>query len=321
MSSPNPSTLPGQHVPSLPPNVWVLERGWLSANSTVLIGPEGTALVDSGYCSHAAQTVALVHQTLQGRPLDRLLNTHLHSDHCGGNAELQRCHPSVQTWIPPGEADAVRAWDEDRLSYRATGQRCPRFRVDGLLRPGTTTVLAGRAWQVLAAPGHDPHAVLLFDATHGVLISGDALWDNGFGVVFPEIEGESAFDAVADTLDLIDALDVRIVIPGHGPVFGGTRARVDEALARARSRLTQFRDRPAQHTLYAAKVLLKFRLMDWGRLPMADLLAWCEATPYMGALNRASRPSDPLESWVAELLAALARSGSLHMADGWVEDR
>ncbi|MEP6558631.1 MAG: MBL fold metallo-hydrolase, partial [Burkholderiales bacterium] len=49
-----------------------LERGWLSANNIVLLGPEQTALVDTGYHSHAAQTVALVGRALAGRPLDLL---------------------------------------------------------------------------------------------------------------------------------------------------------------------------------------------------------------------------------------------------------
>ncbi len=84
----------------------MLERGWLSANNIVLMGPDGTALVDSGYHTHAAQTVALVGHALAGRPLDRLVNTHLHSDHCGGNAALAsrtsgRCTPWSRRARPP----------------------------------------------------------------------------------------------------------------------------------------------------------------------------------------------------------------------------
>lgn len=309
------------HPIALPPGLTVLERGWLSANSVVCVGPNGTALVDSGYCSHANQTLALLEPCLAGRPLNRLLNTHLHSDHCGGNAALQQRYPALRTFIPPGEAAAVRQWDTERLSYQPTGQQCPRFRADDLLQPGTTIELAGLDWKVLAAPGHDPHAVLLFQADHAVLISGDALWDNGFGVVFPEIEGVAAFDEVATTLDLIESLSARVVVPGHGPVFGGNAARVAQALARARSRLAQFRAQPQQHTLYAAKVLLKFRLMDLRHLPLADFLAWATRTPYLAALHQAAEAAEPLEHWVQTLLAGMARSGSLHLADGWVSDR
>jgi glyoxylase-like metal-dependent hydrolase (beta-lactamase superfamily II) len=50
---------------------------------------EETAVVDTGYVTHAEQTLALIESVLGTRPLDRILNTHLHSDHCGGNAALQ----------------------------------------------------------------------------------------------------------------------------------------------------------------------------------------------------------------------------------------
>ena len=91
----------------------VLERGWLSSNNVLIPDATGATLVDSGHCVHTPQTVALVRQALQGAPLARVLNTHLHSDHCGGNAALQRALRAA-VGIPPGQA-AVAAWDEDRL--------------------------------------------------------------------------------------------------------------------------------------------------------------------------------------------------------------
>ncbi|HEY9024504.1 MAG TPA: MBL fold metallo-hydrolase, partial [Burkholderiaceae bacterium] len=70
----------------------VLERGWLSANQAVFAacGDAPTTVVDTGFCAHADQTLALVDHALGGAPLGRIVNTHLHSDHCGGNAALQR---------------------------------------------------------------------------------------------------------------------------------------------------------------------------------------------------------------------------------------
>ena len=74
-------------------------------------------------------------------------------------------------------------------------------------------------WQALAAPGHDPHALLLWCEEEGILISGDALWQNGFGVVFPELAGEPGFHDVRATLDLIARHQRR---PG-GPAGAGAR--------------------------------------------------------------------------------------------------
>lgn len=291
---------------ALPPDIQVLERGWLSSNAVVLLGPHGAAVVDTGYCTHADQTVALVQAALGAQPLAHILNTHLHSDHCGGNAVLQARWPGAHTRIPPGEADAVRAWDDDRLSYRPTGQACPRFRFDGLLEPGTEVRVGARAWQVHAAPGHDTHSVVLYAPDVGVLIAADALWERGFGVVFPEIEGDDAFAAVGATLDVIERLAPRVVIPGHGAVF----ADVASALAYARKRLAGFVQDPQRHALYAAKVLLKYKLLEWQQVPVASLMAWAQATPYFGRLHHAYFADQAQAAWVQALMDDLVRSGA-----------
>src|SRR5690242_10060320 len=106
----------------------VLERGWLSSNNIVIAAADGSpaTVIDTGYDSHAEQTVALVGSVLDGQAVGRVLNTHLHSDHCGGNAALQEAH-GCEVWVPEASFDAVRGWDECRLSFRQTDQRCRRF--------------------------------------------------------------------------------------------------------------------------------------------------------------------------------------------------
>lgn len=290
----------------LPDDIIVLERGWLSSNNVLLLGPEQSALVDSGYGTHAAQTVALVRARLGPRPLNRLVNTHLHSDHCGGNAALQAAYPGLETWIPPGQAAAVRAWDEGALSYAPTGQYCPRFGYDRLLTPGSSIRLGARAWEIHAAPGHDPDSVILFQPELRLLISADALWAQGFGVVFPEIEGLSAFAAVGGTLDLIESLDPALVIPGHG----GVLQDVAGALARARQRLEQFQADPQRHARYAAKVLLKFKLLELQQLSLRELHRWVAHTPYFGMLHGRHFAQTPFEVWLDALIEDLVRSGA-----------
>ena len=290
----------------LPPEITVLERGWLSANNILFLGQHDTAIVDTGYCSHADQTVELVRGALQGRPLDRILNTHLHSDHCGGNAALQKTWPSVLTAIPPGQADHVRQWDAYALSYTPTGQECPPFRADTLLVPGSCVLLGDKPWQVHAAPGHDPHSVVLFEPQGRVLISADALWENGFGVVFPELEGDDAFAQVGATLDLIEALSPQVVIPGHGPVFADAPRAIDGA----RRRLDGFVRNPGKHALYAAKVLLKYKLLEWQQIGIPDLTAWAQATPYFGMLRARHFAAQTEAEWLQSLADELVRSGA-----------
>ena len=295
----------------LPPDIRVLERGWLSSNNVLLLGRDRTALVDSGYTTHSDQTLALVEHGLLGRPLDKLVNTHLHSDHCGGNSVLQERYPELLTLIPPGEADAVRQWDESKLSYRATGQECPRFKFDSTLQTGMFVQLGERAWQVHAAPGHDPHAVLLFEPLSRVLISGDALWERGFGVVFPEMWGEPSFDEVGATLDLIESLQPICVIPGHGPVFD----RVDAALATARDRLDVFVRSPEKHARHAFKVLIKFKLLDARRLSRSALTAWLDGAAYLEQLRQRFAPGKNLTDWSTDLINELIKSGAV-LEDG-----
>jgi glyoxylase-like metal-dependent hydrolase (beta-lactamase superfamily II) len=294
------------HFPELPPGLTVFERGWLSSNNILLQGGDRCALVDSGYASHAEQTLALVRRALGARPLDLLLNTHLHSDHCGGNAALQSIYPDIETRIPPGLAEHVRNWDPVALTYVPTGQQCPRFKIEGVLEPGAEMLLADRKWQVHAAPGHDPHSVILFEPRSRTLISADALWENGFGVIFQELEGERAFDEVAKTLDVIESLRPAVVIPGHGKVFD----QVDQSLANARRRLDSFVANPSRHATHAAKVLLKFKLLELQRLHLADFARWASATPYFTLVHRHWFSDVDLTIWIEQLAADLMRSGA-----------
>ena len=59
---------------NLPASVRVFERGWLSSNNVLLVDDSCAALVDTGYATHAPQTVALVRQALGARPLDLIVN-------------------------------------------------------------------------------------------------------------------------------------------------------------------------------------------------------------------------------------------------------
>jgi glyoxylase-like metal-dependent hydrolase (beta-lactamase superfamily II) len=304
------------HAATLPAGVTVFERGWLSSNNVLIQGEGGTALIDSGYCTHADQTQALIDSALQGRPLDLLLNTHLHSDHCGGNAALQARYPALQTHIPPGHADYVRVWDAQALSYTPTGQQCPQFRLDATLQPGSEMRLGDLLWQVHAAPGHDPHSVILFEPQSRTLVSADALWEKGFGVVFPELDGDDAFDEVAATLDVIERLNPATVIPGHGAAFVDAPA----AIAYARQRLNGFVQNPAKHLQYAAKVLLKFKLLEARHLPLPALIAWARSTQYFSHTLQKHFGATTLEDATQQLVHDLVRSGAARLQDGVVFD-
>ncbi len=290
---------------NLPTGVQVIERGWLSANMVIASGRHNTAVVDSGYCSHAEQTVNVVHGVLNDAPLDLLLNTHLHSDHCGGNFALQATYKNLKTLIPPGHAPYVTDWDPVVLTHTPTGQLCPRFHYQGLLIPGTEILLGDQPWQIHAATGHDPHSVILFEAKSRTLISADALWENGFGVVFPELEGQGAFAEVGETLSLIKQLDPITVIPGHGRLF----AYSDQVLKRAQQRLAAFTESPTKHARHGAKVLLKFKLLEVQKQAYTEFKSWALTTSYFELVRSQFFGVANLSDWIDQMIIELIHSG------------
>lgn len=302
--------------PQLPNGVAFLERGWLSSNNVLLFDAEQALLVDTGYFSHAIQTEKLVKAILGSRPLDEIINTHLHSDHCGGNAHLQTIYPRVKTSVPPGHFDAVTQWDPELLSYTPTGQQCPQFVAQRCLLSGDFFEAAGLRWCVYSAPGHDPHSIILFCPTDGILISADALWERGFGVVFPEIEGLSAFDEVEATIDLIETLQPRVILPGHGPAFSD----VAGAIRYSRTRLNGFRDNPLKHATYAAKVLLKFKLLELQSTEIDQLLKWAVGCSYFHKLHLYFDQKS-FSDWIHEMCESLVASGAATRAGNLILDR
>jgi len=287
----------------LPGTIRVLERGWLSSNNIVLHDDaESGSVVDSGYVSHGGQTVALVRHALAGRRLERLVNTHCHSDHIGGNAALARAF-GCRIAIPAGEARNVADWDTEALHLDGFGQRCERFTFDSTISAGDRLTMGGLEWNAMAAPGHDMDSLVLYAPEARLLISADALWENGFGVLFPELYGEPGLAATRATLDRIAALDVDVVIPGHGPVFGNVSA----ALERAYARVEAFERDPERVTRNAFRALLVFYLLDRQSAGFDELARLLEQASFFAMLNSRSyrlAPGALAQKLVGELSAA-----------------
>jgi len=208
-------------APTLPPQVRVFVRDWLSSNNILLKGREGHVLIDSGYARHAPLTLALLAtpQGIGAAPLARLVNTHCHSDHMGGNAAIKARY-GCPIALPDGEAPLIDAWDENTLLLAYADQRADRFAYDEVIRAGETHVWGDLEWQALAAPGHDMGALVFFNPEHRILVSGDALWANGYGFVMPrEVDPralpESQRDPAGIRCGQIVA-DRDFVVPGLG---------------------------------------------------------------------------------------------------------
>jgi len=294
----------------------VLERGWVSSNNILLFDDNHNAiLIDSGYVAHHQQTLQLVRHALAGRKLTRVINTHLHSDHCGGNAMLKRELGATIT-IPPGHADAVRRWDEAALGYSGCGQACERFMFDALITPGDRLTIGGREWHVFASPGHDPDSIVLWDPEHRTLISADALWEHGFGAIFAEVEGSSGFREQRAILQLIQKLQPVRVIPGHGRPF----TDVEQALERASARLNALEADPERNARHVIKTLIKFYLLIVQEIRTEDLVAHFSGRRYAEIVNERFFRL-PFAEFMLRMIDELVAGGALELRDEIVANR
>ncbi|MEI7740178.1 MAG: MBL fold metallo-hydrolase [Betaproteobacteria bacterium] len=289
-----------------PSDLVFYDRGWLSSNSLLMLGKQ-TTLVDSGHFSHAPLLKELLNGALERAPLHSIINTHLHSDHCGGNAHLQSCFPALDIRIPSGEWREVLDWSHMERTNEGIGQSCPAFKATSQITPNTEICVNDRVWEVHAAPGHDMEAILLFAPLEKILISGDAFWENGFGVVFPELSQEEGFKHVRDTLSLIDDLEPRLVVPGHGRMF----TQVKDSLNLAHQKLDYFESNPLSHAKYASNVFVKFKLMQEQRMSFSALKAWAVTCPVLIQTQEHFFPHVSFHAWLNQIINDLALKKSI----------
>lgn len=294
----------------LPAQIEVIVRDWLNANQILLRGRDGVVLIDTGYVTRAAQTLALLRQHIGAARVDLLVNTHCHSDHMGCNAAVQRTY-ACRTLIPEREAPLISAWDDRGLWLEYTGQEAERFDFDGVLQAGETYRWGDLDWLAVAAPGHAAGALVFWNAQERILISGDALWERGFGLVMPE--PQAALEEAQATLEVIAGLAPRIVIPGHGQPF----ADVDAALERCFGRVRASRGNPERMTRHAFKAMLSFTLLDKGGMLVTELPQYLQHVAFFREFN-AKYLQRPPEMLAQMLVAELEQAGVVKCEGGRV---
>jgi glyoxylase-like metal-dependent hydrolase (beta-lactamase superfamily II) len=290
----------------------VFVRDWLSSNNILLKSRDGHVLIDSGYVRHAPLTLALLttQRGLGHAPLAFLVNTHCHSDHVGGNAAIVRRY-GCPVAVPAAEAPFVERWDGKALLHDYCDHHVERFVVDHALPANSTHVWGDLEWTALAAPGHDMGALVFYNSEHGILISGDALWEHGFGFVMPPEVDPEALPATRATIGMLAGLDIRIVIPGHGEPF----TDVAGALDRARKRIVAFEADSLRIARHALKVNLMFSLLDRQRMPLDGMAAYVARVGIYRDFNALFFRLPPAR--MAELLVGeLVKTGAAGIAAG-----
>ena len=152
---------------------------------------------------------------LAGLPIELVVLTHLHEDHCGLASWL--AGRGVPIFCP--EVSLQEAAREPRLPLyrRLTWGRRPAFPASPLPE---TVHTEHHEFQVVRAPGHTPRHVLFYEAEHGWLFTGDFFLSARPKVVFMEED----LAATLDSLKRIETLGVRLLFDAHaGPLYGGAR--------------------------------------------------------------------------------------------------
>jgi glyoxylase-like metal-dependent hydrolase (beta-lactamase superfamily II) len=292
--------------------VRVLVRGWLNCNQVVMHAPRDNVLVDSGYCGHREQTLELLAggAGLDHQPLERLVNTHCHSDHMGGNAAIANAY-GCRITIPAGEVKHVAPWTPQSAWMAQFDQRADPFHFDDTIAAGEAFEGGGFEWEAHAAPGHDMDALMFWEPVHRVLISGDALWENGMGFVWPEEGANPYIEAARETLAAIERLNPALVIPGHGATFGNVAISV----ANVRARLDAFATDPAKNARHVVKVMFVFALLDKQSMAVTEVAAYLARVPCYRTLTHRFLGMDAaaLADW---MLPDLVRAGAITIRDG-----
>jgi glyoxylase-like metal-dependent hydrolase (beta-lactamase superfamily II) len=253
--------------------MFFIERDWLSANHVMFRDGDSATLIDSGYGKFNDVTIQKVEAVLgewADASLDRIINTHIHSDHIGANAELQRLHAGCSITVPVNEQPALVNWDapEQFLSY--ADQEAERFAWDDVIEQGQDVLLGGELWQAIATPGHDMGSLVFYSPKLRILISADALWENSSGFVPPQAIDPKPLAAQRATFRRLADLDVALVIPGHGPTF----TDFSGALKRASEKLELFATDDMRIAKNVVKGMFIYSMMWRGGMPVAELPAY-----------------------------------------------
>jgi len=291
-------------------------------NCYLLRGPNGWTVVDTGLnTSRARDTWQHVFATLPLRPRDieQIVLTHVHPDHYGLAGWLQECcaadgGPLPPVWMSAREAEAADFfWKKgvvNNPTYATFWQQCavppdlaaaivetteqtrlrtlPHPATHHIIEPDKMMCLGERQVRPLLMPGHSDGQLVFYDAEDRFLLCGDHVLQK----ITPNIslwpDGEAdPLGRYLVSLKTLAQLDVRLALPGHGPLMDDLHGRMDQITHHHVERLDQMLavlDQPA--TVFEASQ----RLFDHAKLSVHEMrFAATETLAHLDHLVRHGR--------------------------------
>lgn len=173
--------------------------------------------------------------------------THSHGDHIGSHHEFDDVviHPAEARYLERPSLRSLNieeAWGLDGIeAIRATGYAIDHdhfvtalpagmtlegfaqkpAKASRMVDEGDVIDLGDRRFEVLHLPGHSPGSIGLWEASTGILFSGDAIYD---GPLLDEFD-DSNIEDYCRTMERLLDLPVTVVHGGHDPSFDRDRLR------------------------------------------------------------------------------------------------
>jgi glyoxylase-like metal-dependent hydrolase (beta-lactamase superfamily II) len=255
------------------PGLWRLRLplpwpGIPHCNAWAVAAGSGVVLVDSGM--HQPGSIgqmerALDQVNLKLEHVRLLVCTHAHSDHYGQAAPICE-RAGCELWMHPNHAHATaNVGDPEAVLARrlevgrqsgvplpALQQYLERHRdtpsgiarvieSDRQLLNGVIVETDLGPWEAYETPGHCPSHVCLFQPEQRILISGDHL----LGRISLFLEYGFSPDPVGEflhSLDIVEGLDARLALSGHGRPFTDVPAHIEGNRALVHARLATIHD-------------------------------------------------------------------------------
>ncbi len=199
--NPSPMTLDGT-------NTWVIAEPGSSSAVVIDPGPEDE--------QHLRRVLA--EATAGDRRIARILLTHGHLDHSAGAARLGDLSGApIQAADPAGRLGAEGFADGDVIAA------------------------AGCELRVVATPGHSADSVSLLLPADGALFTGDTVLGRGTTVIAQDGNLGDYLRTLGLLRELAETMDLRLLLPGHGPMLADPTGTLDYYLAHRAERLEQVR--------------------------------------------------------------------------------